>query len=147
MSPGVRPKIEVVAAFIEREGRVLLDRRRPGGELGGLWEFPGGKLEPGESPVEALRRELREELGVEAAQVRAPALATVEHAYPAFDLVLSLYAVELGGTPRAVDVAELAWHPKAALPELPMPAANRPLIAQLAGLDPQERPDEPPGGP
>lgn len=129
MTEGTRRHVKVVAAFIERDGRVLLDRRRAGGAFEGLWEFPGGKLEPGESELEGLRRELREELGVEAT-VRAPAMATIEHAYEAFDLTLALYAAELHGTPRALEAAEIAWYSVNDLEHIPMPAANRPLLAQ-----------------
>ena len=119
--------IRVVAALIERSGRVLLDRRRPGSHLEHRWEFPGGKCEPGETDEQALRRELREELGVDAT-VDGPAVASVHHAYEAFEIDLVLYPVTLHGEPTAVDVDAIDWFERATLPNLSMPPADRPLV-------------------
>jgi A/G-specific adenine glycosylase len=83
-------RIEVVVAVIERDGRFLIQERPAGGLLAGLWEFPGGKVEPGESLAAALRRELREELGVEVEGVRR--LTTVRHSYTRFQVTLHAFA-------------------------------------------------------
>ena len=123
----MRRSIHVVAAYIQRDGRVLLDRRRKGSHLADTWEFPGGKREAGESDHQALIREIAEELGV-AAEVSGPPVARVEHAYPEFDLTLVLYPVKIVGEPRAVDVAEIEWFDPGQLDALPMPPADRPLV-------------------
>lgn len=122
----MRRSIHVVAAYIERDDRVLLDRRSEGSHLAGLWEFPGGKREPGETDEAALVRELREELGVDA-RVRAE-ITRVAHAYEDFDLTLVLYDTEIIGEPRAVAVAEIAWFDRRRLHQLDMPPADRPLV-------------------
>jgi 8-oxo-dGTP diphosphatase len=125
----MRKRVQVVAGLLEREGSVLVDRRRRGTHLEGLWEFPGGKIEPGETPEQALVRELREELGVEAAV--GEHVATIEHPYPEFDLSLALYAVRFSGEPQALEVAEVRWVPLAELAALPMPPADVPLVAAV----------------
>lgn len=122
-----RKRIHVVAALIEHDGHVLLDLRRESGEHGGLWEFPGGKREPGESDPDALARELLEELGVEAV-VDGPAIAQVEHAGAEVDLTLVLYPVRIRGEPRALEVEAVQWFTLDALETLPMPPADRPLV-------------------
>lgn len=122
----MRKRVQVVAGLLEREGSILVDRRRRGTHLEGLWEFPGGKIEPGETPEQALVRELREELGVESTVVGI--VATIEHAYPDFDLSLALYAVEFRGEPVALEVAEVRWVPAGELAALPMPPADVPLV-------------------
>ncbi len=122
----MRKRVQVVAGLLEREGSILVDRRRRGTHLEGLWEFPGGKIEPGETPEQALVRELREELGVESTVVGI--VATIEHAYPDFDLSLALYAVEFRGEPAALEVAEVRWVPARELAALPMPPADVPLV-------------------
>ncbi|MFO0725055.1 MAG: 8-oxo-dGTP diphosphatase MutT [Myxococcota bacterium] len=129
-----RKRVRVVAGLLERDGCVLVDQRKAGTHLEGLWEFPGGKLEPGETPEAALVRELREELGVEA-RVVAP-VATIEHAYPDFDLELALYAVDFRGEPRAIEVAAVRWVPVAELRALPMPPADVPLLEAILTLKP-----------
>jgi A/G-specific adenine glycosylase len=88
-------RIEVVVAVIEKDGRILLQERPAGGLLAGLWEFPGGKVEPGESLVAALRREIREELGVEIEDVRR--LTTVRHAYTRFEATLHAFHCRVRG--------------------------------------------------
>lgn len=123
----MKKSIHVVAALIERDGKVLLDLRKRGTHQEGRWEFPGGKVEPGESDADALRRELREELGIEA-QIDGPEIARVEHAYEAFDLTLVLYAVRFSGEPRAIEVADVRWFEPSALRALEMPPADVPLI-------------------
>ena len=120
----------VAALARDGEGRYLLTRRRPDQPMGGLWELPGGKLEPGESPEEALAREVREELGCGCA---VGAIAEVVfHRYEAFDLLMLVYACALDGEPRAIEVAELAWVAPAELARYDVLPADRPLIEQLA---------------
>ncbi len=135
MNTEKRPHVYVVAALIERAGLVLLDRRAGEDELAGLWEFPGGKRELGESDEGALRRELKEELGVACTEA-GPLIGRVEYAYEAFDLTLALYAAEIQGTPEAKAAAEIAWHPLEALPKLAMPPANQPLCAAVLARSP-----------
>ncbi|MBI5442276.1 MAG: (deoxy)nucleoside triphosphate pyrophosphohydrolase [Deltaproteobacteria bacterium] len=121
----------VVAAVLRREdGRILLARRYPKGPHGGLWEFPGGKVEPGETPGEALAREIREELGVEISVGRE--LTRVDHSYPHVRILLiALEAVLLRGELRALGCQDFRWiEPSAAL-GYPMPEADVP-IARLA---------------
>lgn len=103
-----RRSVDVVGAVIERSGTVLCARRGPGGETGGLWEFPGGKVEPGETPEDALRREIAEELGCRV-RVAGP-VATTRHPYAHADIVLTTFWCELtSGEPRAGEHAEIAW--------------------------------------
>lgn len=126
-----RSRTLVVAALVRDEGRILVSRRRADQAMPLLWEFPGGKVEPGEDPVVALAREVREELGCE---VRVGRIAEVVfHAYPAFDLVMLVYACDLvRGVPRALDVGEVAWVTPAELPLLDLLPADYPLARRLA---------------
>jgi 8-oxo-dGTP diphosphatase len=120
----------VAALARDGAGRTLLTRRRDDQPMGGFWEFPGGKLEPGESPEEALAREIREELGC-GASVGAIA-EVVHHRYDEFDLLMLVYACALDGEPRPIEVAELAWVPPAELARYDVLPADRPLIARLS---------------
>lgn len=124
--------LKVVAAIVVREGRVLLSRRPGGTHLAGLWEFPGGKVEAGEGEREALARELREELGVEAEIARSPE-ARITHRYPEKEVSIAFYRCRLrpGSHPRAIEVAEVRWVGGRALANLPMPEADRPVVAGL----------------
>lgn len=97
----------VVAAVVSRGRSILITRRPDRAGQAGLWEFPGGKVEPGEGEAEALARELREELGVEAAIGRL--LLRHRHRYPDLEVALAFYAATLSGEPEAIGVAELAW--------------------------------------
>jgi 8-oxo-dGTP diphosphatase len=123
--------IEVVAGVLrDAAGRVLLAQRPPGGPHAGLWEFPGGKREAGESAAEALRRELREELGIDA--VPGPRLWRVPWAYP--HVTVALEAIEVTawrGTPRGCEGQALAWVAPADLHRWPMPAGDVPIAAAL----------------
>lgn len=129
-----RPRKLVVAGLIVGDDRrVLITQRRADQSLPLQWEFPGGKVEPGEAPVAALGRELTEELGVTAIVGRI--WDVLFHAYPSFDLVMLVYACRLAPespAPRAVEVADLAWVATEALPGawdiLP---ADRPLVDRL----------------
>lgn len=123
--------IHVVAGVVrDPRGRVLLARRTEGRDLAGLWEFPGGKVEPGEDPEAALVRELREELGIEA-RVGAPLIA-VPQRYPDKRLVLDVRLVEAWqGPARGREGQALAWVPEERLALYPMPPADRPVVAAL----------------
>lgn len=123
----------VAAALVDGEGRVLLAQRPPGKALAGLWEFPGGKLEPGETPEAALARELEEELGITAPQLEPFAFAS--HRYPAFHLMLPLWLCrQWQGTPTGRDGQALRWVAPAAMDAIPMPPADVPLVAALQRL-------------
>ena len=123
--------VAVAAAVIRRDGRVLVTRRPPGSHLGGLWEFPGGKIEGGESPADALVREIQEELGV---TVRAGSLV-FEHRHVYAERAVHLRFFDcaiIHGEPRALGVAEWRWVRPSELEGLEFPAANRELIRILA---------------
>ena len=126
-----RERLFVVAAFIERRGRVLLSQRRADQSFALCWEFPGGKIEAGESPRDALVREIREELDC---VVRVHELVElIFHPYPAFDLVMPVYRATIArGRPRAALVAALAWVPRPQLATMTMPPADVPLAKRLA---------------
>ena len=126
------PHHTVVVAVLRKRGRVLIDRRPDHGLLGGLWEFPGGKVQPGESHAQALRRELREEVGVEA-EVRGR-FAVVEHAYSHFRVTIHAYECRhVSGRARALAVAEVRWVRLGELDGYAMPRANRRILAALGG--------------
>ena len=127
---GPRPRTLVVAGLIVGDdGRVLITQRRADQSLGGQWEFPGGKVEPGEAPVAALVRELGEEIGVTVAVGRI--WEVLFHAYPEFDLVMLVYVCRINGSPRAVEVADLAWVAAADLSAWDILPADRPLVERL----------------
>lgn len=122
----------VAAAMIDQEGRVLLARRPEGKKMAGLWEFPGGKMEPGETPEAALARELREELGVEADPKDFAPFVFASHAYESFHLLMPVFLCKRwSGEPRGREGQKLAWVAPQDLAEYPMPAADRPLIPML----------------
>lgn len=128
-----RPLLLVVAAaLVDGEGRVLLAQRPAGKALAGLWEFPGGKVEPGESPEAALARELREELDVQIDAAAAEPIGFASHAYDAFHLMMPLFLITAWlGNVRALEAAALAWVRPRDLGQRPMPPADLPLISQL----------------
>ena len=116
----------MVAGLIRDEaGRVLLTRRPPGKVRAGLWEFPGGKVHPGELPEEALRRELREELGLETRVIRE--LARIRHAYPDITIELLLFEVEALGSPKGLEKQEIGWFPPETLENTSLCPADRNL--------------------
>ena len=129
----------VVAAVIEQDGRFLITRRQAGVHLAGLWEFPGGKIDSAETHVDALRREIREELDVEVS-VDELVLATT-HAYPEKTVSLFFYRCSLMGVPRPVLGQEMKWVTRTEMRMLSFPAADAELIRRLThssqGADPR----------
>jgi len=124
-----RRTLVVAGLIVGDDGRILITQRRPEQALGGKWEFPGGKVEPGEAPVAALARELREELGVAAEVGRI--WDVLFHAYPEFDLVMLVYVCRINGAPRAIEVADLAWVAVRDLAAWDILPADRPLVERL----------------
>jgi 8-oxo-dGTP diphosphatase len=122
-------------ALIDADGRVLLAKRPPGRPLAGLWEFPGGKVEPGETPEGALIRELDEELAIRVAAACLAPLTFASHAYPEFHLLMPLYVCrQWEGEVHAQLGQELAWVRANRLEDYPMPPADAPLKAALRDL-------------
>jgi 8-oxo-dGTP diphosphatase len=133
---GDRPVVLVAAvALIDGDGRILLAQRPSGRSMAGLWEFPGGKIEPGETPERALVRELREELGID---TRASCLAPIgfaSHAYEKFHLLMPLFVCRRWrGTPQSLEGQALRWVRVAEMRDYPMPPADIPLVAQLRDM-------------
>ena len=122
-------------ALIDADGRVLLAKRPEGKTLAGLWEFPGGKVEEGERPEDALIRELKEELGINVELSCLAPLTFASHAYPDFHLLMPLYVCRRWkGIPQALEGQELKWVRAKELRSLPMPPADLPLIPHLEEL-------------
>jgi 8-oxo-dGTP diphosphatase len=132
-SAGTKPLLLVAAcALIDSDGRVLLARRPEGKKMAGLWEFPGGKLNPGETPEAALIRELKEELGIDVSAACLAPFAFASHAYDQFHLLMPLYLCRRWkGTMRAREGQTLSWVRPAKLTDYDMPPADKPLIPML----------------
>ncbi len=127
--------IVVAAALVDDQGRILLQQRAPGRSMAGLWEFPGGKVEPGELPEAALARELAEELGI--AVLPADLAPACFASAPVGDrhMILLLYICRSwSGEPRALDASALQWLRPKEMEELPMPPADQPLVGMLDAL-------------
>lgn len=140
--------LDVVAALIRRDGRYLLARRIKDDEIGRIWEFPGGRVEDGESLPAALRRELREELDVEA-RVGARRVVT-RHDYRRLSVRLHFYDCEIDGAdPRGAEGQDLLWASPEELPDLDMPAGDREVIEQLSAFShrPSAEEADPPRNP
>jgi len=121
-----------VGILIDPQGRVLVTRRAPKTHQGGLWEFPGGKVEPGETVSGALARELKEELGV--AVLTSEPFMTLQHDYVDKQVCLSVYTVtSWRGEPSGIEGQPLAWQRPADLIDWPFPAANQPILGRLLG--------------
>lgn len=130
-----RPMLLVVAAAMIEDGRVLVQQRPEGTSLAGLWEFPGGKIEPGESPEAALARELDEELGIAVDSAALVPLTFASEALADRHLLLLLYRLDRWeGVPEARHASALAWADLAALRGLSMPPADVPFLEVLAPL-------------
>ena len=125
----------VAVALVDRDGRVLLARRPEDRPMAGLWEFPGGKVHPDETPETALIRELREEIGVDTETSCLAPLTFASHAYEAFHLLMPLYVCRVWkGIPTPREGQRLAWVRPEGMAALPMPPADRPLVAVLRDL-------------
>jgi 8-oxo-dGTP diphosphatase len=132
---GLKIVLVAACALVDVDGRVLLARRPPGRSMAGLWEFPGGKVEEGERPEEALIREMSEELGITIAEPCLAPLTFASHTYETFHLLMPLYACRRWqGVVTALEGQELAWVRPNRLGEYPMPPADVPLTAMLRDL-------------
>jgi len=130
-------KIVLVAAvaLVDKDGRVLLSQRPMDKQLGGLWEFPGGKVETGERPEAALIRELKEELGIDVVESCLAPLTFASHAYEDFHLLMPLYVCRRWkGQVVGAEGQELAWVRPQRLKDYPMPPADVPLIPHIVDL-------------
>jgi len=127
-------RVRVVAAVLRRDGRILVTRRHGHADRGGQWEFPGGKVEPGESEPEALRREIREELDCEVAV--EDLVARTSHRYPDLEVELAFYACRLapGAEPRLVGAAAMTWELPGKLAGYDFCEADRPVLPILLGV-------------
>jgi len=122
-------------ALVDADGRVLIAQRPEGKQLAGLWEFPGGKVEAGETPKECLIRELREEIGVETQAACLAPLTFASHSYDDFHLLMPLYVCRrFTGTPRPHEGQALKWVKPNRMRDYPMPPADAPLIPFLIDL-------------
>jgi 8-oxo-dGTP diphosphatase len=122
-------------ALVDVDGRVLLAQRPAGKAMAGLWEFPGGKVDPGETPENALIRELAEELGIDVAASCLAPFTFASHSYPDFHLLMPLYICrKWSGIPMAREGQRLTWVRPARLGDYPMPPADKPLVAMLRDL-------------
>jgi 8-oxo-dGTP diphosphatase len=131
----LRLLLVVAVALVDVDGRVLVSERPAGKQLAGLWEFPGGKVEPGERPEQTLIRELAEELGIRVEEPCLAPLTFASHAYPDFHLLMPLYVCRRWtGTPRPMEGQALKWVRPKALRDLAMPPADAPLIPFLVDL-------------
>jgi 8-oxo-dGTP diphosphatase len=135
--PGSTAAVVLVAAvaLVDGDGRVLLAQRPPGKAMAGLWEFPGGKVKPGETPEAALIREIKEELGIDVTASCLAPFTFASHAYADFHLLMPLYVCrKWQGTVRPLEGQALAWVRPARLGEYAMPPADKPLVAMLRDL-------------
>jgi 8-oxo-dGTP diphosphatase len=122
-------------ALVDADGRVLIAQRPEGKSMAGLWEFPGGKVDAGETPEQALVRELHEELGIETAASCLAPIAFASHGYEKFHLLMPVFACrKWSGTPRPREGQALKWVPTSELGRYPMPPADVPLVALLRDL-------------
>ena len=136
MSNSQKPILLVSAcALLDRDNRVLLAQRPEGKSLAGLWEFPGGKIEPGETPEATLIRELHEELGVTTWESCLAPLTFANHAYEDFHLLMPLFVCrKWEGVPSSRENQALKWVQKGNLRDYPMPPADDPLIPALMDI-------------
>ena len=132
---GLKIVLVAACALVDVDGRVLLARRPEGRSMAGLWEFPGGKVEEGERPEEALIREMSEELGITIAEACLAPLTFASHTYETFHLLMPLYACRRWqGVVTALEGQELAWVRPNRMGDYPMPPADVPLTAMLRDL-------------
>jgi 8-oxo-dGTP diphosphatase len=122
----------VAAALIDDDGRVLIAQRPEGKQLAGLWEFPGGKVEPGETPEDALIRELHEELGISVKKACLAPFVFASHSYDDFHLLMPLYLIRRWeGEPERREHGALKWVRPNAMRDYPIAPADLPLVAYL----------------
>lgn len=125
----------VAVALIDPDGRILISKRPEGKSLAGLWEFPGGKVEAGERPEQALIRELKEELGINVEQSCLAPLTFASHSYEDFHLLMPLYVCRRWkGIAQSLEGQEIKWVRAKSLRDYPMPPADLPLIPHLQEL-------------
>ena len=135
MTKKVKLTLVVACALIDADKRVLIAQRPQGRTLAGLWEFPGGKVEPGERPEETLIRELAEEIGITVEEPCLAPLTFASHSYDLFHLLMPLYVCRRWeGTVSPQEGQKLAWVRPNRLREYPMPPADIPLISHLTTL-------------
>ena len=130
-------KIVLVAAcvLVDRDGRVLLAKRPEGRKMAGLWEFPGGKIEEGELPEQALIRELKEELNIDTLKSCLAPMTFASHTYDDFHLLMPLFVCrKWEGDIQPLEGQELAWVRPNRLNTFPMPPADEPLVALIRDL-------------
>ena len=133
--PPVKLVLVAAGALIDPDGRVLIAQRPQGKNMAGLWEFPGGKVESGERPEEALIRELKEELAIEVSEACLAPFTFASHTYPDFHLLMPLYLCRRWkGTPIAVEASAIRWVRPRELVGYPMPPADLPLVPMLRDL-------------
>lgn len=127
--------VVVACALVDPDNRILLAQRPEGKSMAGLWEFPGGKIEPGETPEQSLVRELNEELGITTQTTCLAPLSFASHAYEEFHLLMPLFICrKFEGIPMPKEGQILKWVRAKALRDYPMPAADEPLIPVLQDL-------------
>jgi 8-oxo-dGTP diphosphatase len=132
---GVPILLVSAVALLDADNRVLLAQRPEGKSMAGLWEFPGGKVEPGETPEAALIRELNEELGIDTHESCLAPIGFASHGYDEFHLLMPLFVCrKWQGEPTAQEGQTLTWVRPNALRNYPMPPADVPLVAQLQDL-------------
>jgi 8-oxo-dGTP diphosphatase len=131
--PAELPIVLVAAvALFDRDGRVLIAQRPEGKSMAGLWEFPGGKVDPGETPEAALIRELKEELAIDTVESCLAPFTFASHRYETFHLLMPLYVCrKWKGTVTPMEGQATKWVMPVRLSDYPMPPADRPLIAML----------------
>ena len=135
MTAPLRLLLVVAVALVDPDGRVLVTERPAGKQLAGMWEFPGGKVEPGERPEATLIRELAEEIGIRVEEPCLAPLTFASHAYPDFHLLMPLYVCRRwDGTPRGLEGQRLRWVRPGDMRDLAMPPADEPLIPHLIDL-------------
>jgi len=120
--------LRVVCGVAQKDQMLFLARRGPGGRHAGLWEFPGGKVEPGESDAQALKRELQEELAAEVRVGKQLAAIADEH------ILLIALEIDFLNAPRAIEAEQIKWYPIEATKALPMPPCDRKIVQTLQGL-------------
>ncbi|WP_417796040.1 8-oxo-dGTP diphosphatase MutT [Terasakiella pusilla] len=135
ITPGLPIVFVSAVAMVDTDGRVLMAQRPEGKSMAGMWEFPGGKVEDGETPETALVRELKEELGIDITESCLAPLTFASHSYEKFHLFMPLYVCRVWkGEPHGAEGQNLKWVYPHKMRELPMPEADIPLVSMLRDL-------------